>query len=148
MKQTILNLLAGGDANSPASWRWSLGLLLLRLWAGGAMALAHGVPKINKLMAGGEIQFPDPLGIGATASLVCTILTEFVAGLMVAAGFLTRAATLALVFTFVVVVFVIKFGDGFKAMELGATYLAMYLILLCTGPGRWSVDRFLLKTPA
>jgi putative oxidoreductase len=116
-----------------------LALLLLRLWAGGVMAVAHGWPKLGRL-SDDPIQFADPLGIGPTLSLVCTILTELVGGALIALGLLTRAATLSLVFTFIVIVFVVKWGDGFKALELGATFLVMYVILALMGPGRWSLD--------
>jgi putative oxidoreductase len=136
----ILNLMGGAAAPSGAQTLvGDVGLLVLRLWAGGVMALAHGFPKIDRLSQD-PIQFADPLGIGVTASLVCTILTELVGGALIALGLLTRAATISLVFTFLVVVFVVKWGKGFGEMELGATFLAMYVILLLTGPGRLSLD--------
>ncbi|MCW8803231.1 MAG: hypothetical protein OQK57_02445, partial [Ignavibacteriaceae bacterium] len=40
----------------------NLGLLLLRLSAGGFM-LTHGYPKLQRLLSG-ELRFGDPLGLG------------------------------------------------------------------------------------
>lgn len=123
------------------------GLLVLRLWAGGVMALAHGLPKLGKL-GDDPIQFADPLGLGPGLSLLCTVLTEFVGGILLACGLLTRAAAGALLFTFVVVVFVVKFDEGFKAMELGAAFLTLYVALLLLGPGRWSLDHLIRSRAA
>lgn len=124
-----------------------IGLLLLRLWAGGVMAIAHGIPKIERL-GGDPIQFADPLGIGPTLSLICTIMTELIGGALLALGLLTRAAAAALVFTFLVVVFIVKIDQGFSKMELGAAFLTMYVVVLFTGPGRYSLDALLLKRSA
>ena len=133
----ILHLITGPVVANKLST--DIGLLILRLWAGGVMALAHGVPKAGKLSED-PIQFPDPLGIGTTLSLWGTVATELVGGILIALGLLTRAATAGLLFTFLVVVFVVKWSKGFSEMELGATFLVMYIILLCTGPGRLSLD--------
>ena len=138
----VIALLSGSTAS--AGRIHDIGLLVLRLWAGGVMALAHGIPKFGKL-GDDPIQFADPLGLGPTLSLICTVLTELVGGLLIAFGFLTRAAVISLVFTFLVVVFIVKFDQGFKEMELGASFLIMYVVLLLTGPGRYSVDHALLK---
>ena len=42
----------------------NLALVVLRIGAS-VMLLAHGVPKIQILFSG-SIEFPDPLGVGAT----------------------------------------------------------------------------------
>lgn len=138
----LLHLCTGPNPATPLAT--DIGLLILRLWAGGVMAFAHGIPKVGKL---GEdpIQFADPLGLGPTLSLICTIITELIGGILIALGLLTRAAAIALTFTFLVVVFVVKAGQGFQAAELGAAFLTMYIILIMTGPGRLSLDAWLGK---
>ena len=47
-----------------------IGLLLLRIVAGGAM-LTHGYPKLVKLFGDGPIQFADPIGIGV---MICLLI--------------------------------------------------------------------------
>ena len=60
------------NANGVSVW-----LLIARIVIGGLL-LTHGVPKLQQLMSG-NVQFPDPFHIGATASLA---LTVFAAGTM------------------------------------------------------------------
>ncbi|MBK6752058.1 MAG: hypothetical protein IPG69_00400 [Flavobacteriales bacterium] len=40
-----------------------------------------------------------------------------------------------------VIVFMLKSGDPFGEKEMPAVYLAMYVVLLFTGSGRYSIDR-------
>jgi uncharacterized membrane protein YphA (DoxX/SURF4 family) len=60
-------------------------LLILRLGSG-ALMLTHGWPKLMRLIEGGEITFPDPLGIGNVASLIFAMLAEFVGSIFRHAG--------------------------------------------------------------
>lgn len=116
-----------------------LGLLLHRLWFGGVMAIAHGLPKLQQLFAG-DIQFPDPLGLGAGLSLGLAVFGEFVCGLLVAAGFLTRLATVPAAITMAVAAFVTHGADPFGKKELALVYLVAFAVVALTGPGRYSVD--------
>ena len=67
-----------------------LGLLLLRLWFGGAMAALHGWYKVANY-ADLAKKFGDPIGIGATPSLILTIFAELVCGVLLATGLVGRA---------------------------------------------------------
>lgn len=116
-----------------------LGLLLLRLSAGGTMALAHGLSKMNRFAELSE-RFPDPLGVGSWASAALAIFAELGCGVAVALGLFTRAALLPLMVTMGVAAFVIHGDDPFRKQELALIYLAMYTTLLATGPGRFSLD--------
>ncbi len=60
----IKKLFAPGHNSGAAN----LGLLVLRLWIGFSMLLNHGVEKLNSFSDTAP-NFPDPLGIGHTASL-------------------------------------------------------------------------------
>ena len=48
--------------------------LIARLLAGSIM-LTHGIPKLENLLTG-NIDFPDPLGLGGGFTLVLAILAE------------------------------------------------------------------------
>ena len=50
------------------------------------MMLTHGLPKLERLVAGGEIIFPDPLGVGSFFSLLLVVFAEFVCSLFVILG--------------------------------------------------------------
>lgn len=120
-----------------------LGLLLLRLGVGGLMAFSHGFGKVQKLLAGGPYEWADPIGLGPGLSLTLAASAEFVGGLLVAVGLLTRFATVPLAVTMLVAVFVVHAGDPFAKQEFGLLYLIPFLTLLLSGGGRWSLDAVL-----
>ncbi len=125
----------------------NFGLLVLRLSFGGLMALGHGWPKLMLLFSWPEeLGFPDPLGIGARASLIAAVLCEFVGGVLVTLGLFTRPAA----FSLLVVMFVAGFvhhsgGPWFTpaegAREPALLYLLGALAILIMGPGKISLDQ-------
>ena len=121
----------------------SLGVVVLRVSFGGLM-LVHG---IQKLMVFNELSstFPDPLGMGSFLSLVATIGAELGCSLLLVLGLATRLALLPLAFTMAVALFLVHAGDPWKAKELAATYLCVYLALLPAGPGKYSLDHLLFS---
>lgn len=130
--------------SSPNAFQVNLSLLILRLGIG-ALMLTHGWPKLMRLMAGGEITFPDPLGMGSTLSLIMATLTEVGGSVLVMLGLATRFAALSLAFTMAVAVFIVHANDPFQRMELGLLYLLVYIVLIFTGSGKYALDRFLNK---
>jgi len=125
-----------------AATHWSL--LILRLGIG-ALMLTHGLPKLQRLLGGGEITFADPLGIGAVPSLVAAILAEVVGSILIILGLGTRLASISLIFTMVVAVFMVHANDPFARKELGLIYLLVYVVLLIMGSGKFSLDRFISR---
>jgi putative oxidoreductase len=116
-----------------------LALLILRLGAAGLM-LTHGIPKINMLFAS-PIQFADPLGIGATLSLICTLIGEVVAPLFVIIGFKTKIATIPTIITMAVASFIVHANDGIDVKEKSLLFLICFIVILLAGPGKYSVDK-------
>lgn len=117
----------------------SLGLLILRLGAGGMMVAGHGWGKLlsfSERSAG----FPDPLGIGHVPSMAGTVGAEVVCAFLVAIGLATRLAALPLVFTMTIAGFVMNAGQPWGEKELAAIYLVAFAALVFTGPGAYSVD--------
>lgn len=121
-------------------------LLLLRLMFGLSMAYAHGWPKLQKLMAGGEIKFMDFEGLGPEISLSLAVFAELVCALLLAIGLFTRLASVPLIITMGVAVFVAHWGDPYSDMERGLLFLVPYICLLLAGPGWYSVDAQFRKT--
>jgi putative oxidoreductase len=119
-------------------------ILLLRITVAVFM-ITHVIPKMNKLIAGGEIQFPDPLGMGPTVSLVLAIFAELICSILIGFGFLTRLAAIPLIITMVVAAFIVHSGDPFKQKELALMYLVLYIVLLIIGSGKYSGDYFISK---
>ncbi len=115
-----------------------LSLLILRLVAGGFM-LTHGIPKLMKLFAGGEIMFPDPIGVGATASLILAVFSEVICAGALVIGFKTRLAAIPLAITIFVAAFIVHLDDPFGKKEMALLYLAMYVVLMIGGGGKYSL---------
>lgn len=119
----------------------SLDFVLFVLRAGVALLmLTHGLPKLNTLLSGGEIQFPDPIGLGAAAALSLAVFAEVFCSIFVLMGLGTRLAVIPLMITMLVAIFVIHAEDGLDKMELGIHYLLAYVVLFVAGSGKISFD--------
>ena len=141
----------------------SIGLLVLRLGAGGYMAM-HGWEKVQKILAG-DFKFSDPIGIGEPASLVLAAGAELGCSLLVMLGFWTRIAALPVVFTMAVAAFIRRAGDPWYSGTAEARFYAgeakhwfskePALVFLCAfaaialiGAGRYSLDGLLARPKA
>jgi putative oxidoreductase len=118
-----------------------LGLLVLRLWFGLEMALAHGLGKIIRIFSG-NFQFADPIGVGQPASLVLAGTAEFFGGLLIALGLFTRLATIPYIITMLVAAFLVHAaaGDEWGKIANPLHYAIAATVILITGPGRYSLD--------
>jgi putative oxidoreductase len=127
-----------GDVSSGTSVH-ALGLLVLRLCFGGVMLFAHGAPKLERALAG-NWAFANPIGLGAEVSLLLTTFAEFFCAGLLALGVATRAASVPLIVTMFVAVFVQHAPDAFAKKELGVLYLCAYVAVLLLGPGRFALS--------
>ncbi|MBK8951804.1 MAG: DoxX family protein [Chitinophagaceae bacterium] len=121
----------------------SFDLLMLRLATGGLM-IQHGYDKLVKfaVMSKG---FPDPFGVGNTASLSMLVFAEFFCAILILAGLLTRLATIPLIIAMSVALFKAHNGQIFGEGEHAALFLGGYIALLFAGPGKISIDRLIGK---
>jgi putative oxidoreductase len=141
----------------------SIGLLILRLSAGGYM-LTHGWGKLQMLLAGKLDEFPDPIGLGSAVSLVLVVVAEFGGPVLVMIGFATRFAAVPTVCAMAVAAFVAHANDPWtmgEAAELFKTgaasswaskepallYMIPFLTLIFTGAGKLSLDGLLWPRP-
>lgn len=121
-----------------------LSLLILRI-AGGALMLTHGIGKIAPLFGSDPIQFPDPIGLGATTSLALTVFAEVVCAALLILGLATRFAAIPLLITMLVAVFVVHIADPFANQELPLLYASIYLVILIAGAGKFSIDNMVFN---
>jgi putative oxidoreductase len=120
-------------------------LLILRLIVGIAF-IYHGWGKIQNPF--GWIPAPTPVP-GFFQFLAA--LSEFGGGIALILGLLTPIASLGLAFTMVVAVIFhgVVLGHPFvsaaggPAYELAMVYLGISLLIMTTGPGKFSVDKLL-----
>jgi putative oxidoreductase len=119
------------------------GLLILRL-AVAVMMGGHGWGKLTTFSEAAE-GFPDPIGLGSTFSMALAIFAEFFCSILVGAGFLTRLAVIPLITTMAVAALIVHAEDPWNVKERAVLFAAVYITLLLTGPGRFSVDALVWK---
>lgn len=122
----------------------SFALLILRVTFGTLMIANHGYKKL----AGFDTlkhKFMSFMGLSPTLSLSLAIFAEFFCAVLLILGLFTRFAALALAVTMFVAFSIAHkaelFGDG----EMAAIYLATFVALFLTGPGRFSIDNLISK---
>jgi len=119
----------------------SIALFVIRIVAGLNMILNHGWKKLSSFESISAKGFADPFGIGTTASLSLAIFAEVGCSALLILGLFTRLATIPLMVTMFVAIFVAHGGDFFGEGEMAALYLAAYFALFVAGPGKYSLDR-------
>lgn len=133
------DVLIGGNVNARTT---DLGLLIVRVFAGLALAVQHGWRKVPPqpgfVTRVGEMGFPAPELFAWLAGFA-----EFGGGLLLALGLLTRPTAFLLVGHFLIVVFLAHAGDPFGRRELPLFFLASALLFLLAGAGRYAIDAVL-----
>lgn len=129
---------------APRAALTDVGLLILRAVTGLALALAHGLGKMppsDRFVGMVEgLGFPAP-GLFAWGSG----FAEFVCGLLLAVGLLTRPAALFIVLNMTVVILLAHAGDAFGDREKGLLFGVIALTFLIIGGGRYSLDAVLRR---
>lgn len=127
-----------------ASTAGELSLLFPRVAFGLSMALAHGLGKMPPaegfISAVGSMGFPAPELFAWAAAL-----SEFLGGLLLAAGLFTRPAAVFLSLTMAVAALIVHGSDPYQKQELSLLYLAVYLLFAIRGGGKWSLDAVIRK---
>jgi putative oxidoreductase len=118
----------------------SLGLLVLRT-AGLSLFLKHGWEKLTGYSAMVQ-HFPDPIHIGAHASLAFALLSDGICSVLVMLGLATRPAAALILVNLLAAFFFVHHAAYFSSghVELVALYIIIFAALLVTGPGRFSID--------
>ena len=121
-----------------------LATLVLRLWVGLNLSLAHGLGKLQDpggfLAAPAMELFPLPVVSGWFA-----ILAEVVGGLLLAIGLFTRWAALAVVGTMLGAALIVHQSDPWNNKEFALGYAVMALYFLVHGGGRYALDSLLRR---
>jgi len=121
-----------------------IALLLIRVFVAVFM-LTHGVPKLGRLFSGEEIKFMDFMGMGPVVSLALAVFAEFLCSILIALGAATRLASVPLIITMCTAAFVAHADDPFGTKEKPLLFLVVFIFLLITGAGKYSVDSLLSK---
>ncbi|MFT5102960.1 MAG: putative oxidoreductase [Candidatus Latescibacterota bacterium] len=116
-----------------------LGLLFLRVSFAGAM-LAHGIPKLLKLISG-NFEFGNPIGLGPELSLILTVIGEAICPMLIIIGFKTRIAAIPTIIAMLVAAFVVHGADPFATKEKALLYLFGFIAIALLGGGKFGVSR-------
>lgn len=126
-----------------------LAVLILRLFLGFAFMM-HGSQKLLGAFGGGGVSgvagMMGKLGIEPSLLWAWVVsITEFVGGVCLFFGFLTRFWAAGLVIDMAVAVVKVHLVNGFfvgkNGVELPLTFGVIALVILLTGPGSMSMDR-------
>ena len=116
-----------------------LGLLLLRVVGGLALALAHGIGKVPPsqrfIERVGGMGFPAPEVFAWLAAAA-----EVGGALLLVVGLLTRPVGAIVAGYFLLIVFIAHAGDPFGGREKAVLFAAISAALALTGAGRYSID--------
>jgi putative oxidoreductase len=116
-------------------------LLILRVWAGLLLFVQHGLIKITHFsqMSG---HFPNPIHIGPLPSLIFATLSDGICSLLVAFGVATRYAALIVVINLATAFTLVHrlALSGPHSGEVPLLFVGMFLTLVITGAGRFSID--------
>jgi putative oxidoreductase len=136
----IWNLLMSGPGG--ATLRADVGLAVLRVVAGCSMAYAHGLGKVQNpagiIGATESLGFPAPVFFGWAAALA-----EFIGGILLALGLMTRLAAFMILNTMCVAAFIAHRNDPFQKKELAILYAAIAVLFIFVGSGRLGLDPFI-----
>ena len=127
---------------------FTIATLLLRLGFGLLLLLNFG---FNKLTHYGQMQqhFGDPLGLGlsSSVSLALVVFAEFFCAAFVILGLFTRLACIPIVITMAVAFFKVHHMtiSGERNGQMALIFLTAFVVILLTGPGKVSLDKFIGK---
>jgi len=89
----------------------------------------------------GNMEFADPIGIGAAASLVLTVIGEAICPMLIILGVKTRLATIPVIITMFVAGFIYHAKDDIATKEKAILYLIGFIAIGLMGAGKLSFDR-------
>ena len=116
----------------------SLASLILRIGMCIPM-MTHGWPKFQRILEG-DWKMGDPIGLGVHITLVLAVLSEFIAPILIIAGWKTRILAFFPAATMFVAAFIVHLDDPWKKMELPLVYFCGFIAIMLLGSGRYSID--------
>jgi len=138
----LKRVLFGGE--SGLSFPANAGLTLLRIFAGVALLMSHGMGKIppseGLITTTAGIGFPAPAAFAWGAGLA-----ESLGGACLALGLFTRPAAFFIAFTMGTALLGVHRHDPFAKQEMAFLYFFIAIAYLLMGAGDWSLDRFLRR---
>lgn len=121
------------------SKNYQAGLLILRVGMS-ALMLTHGIPKLLRLFEG-DMSFGDPLGIGSALSFVLVVFAEAICPILIILGLKTRLATIPVIITMLVALFMVHWNDPIADKEKALLYLTGFVAVALAGGGKYTIKQ-------
>jgi len=117
----------------------------LRIVVGGFL-IPHGAQKLFQTGVAGLVPTISKIGFEPALAWAYAVgWVEFLGGILVAVGLLTRVAAFAVAVELLVIVVAIKSANGFftrnNGLEFELLWAILFLLIVVKGPGRYSIDR-------
>lgn len=117
-----------------------MAILILRVGIS-ILMLTHGVPKLMKFFADEPITFSSVMGMGPHFTLFLAVFAEVICSVFLILGLFTRWATIPLIMTMLTAILLVHAADPLAVKEKAILYLLGYILIFCTGAGKYSIDR-------
>lgn len=105
--------------------------------------MMHGLPKLLDI-PGTQNSFTN-MGLPPELAIIIGLL-EFIGGLAILLGILTRIAAGLLAIDMIGAILLVKLSKGFiGGYELDLLYFAIMISLMITGPGSFSIEKNIIK---
>ena len=125
---------------------FNIGIFVLRVVAGLAMAINHGYGKLTGFSQTAGNMARNPYHLPGNIAAGMLVFAEFFCALLIVLGLLTRFASFALVVAMGTAFFFSHKADLFaKGSEPAAVFLVIFFALLLVGPGKFSADKLIGK---
>ncbi|MGY6663194.1 MAG: DoxX family protein [Glycocaulis sp.] len=130
----------------PQSASADLGLLALRVLTGSFLMWETLDNILSAERMAEFVGFLDQFGfIMPELMAPLSVYAQFICGALILVGALTRAASLVMVFNFVVALAMVHWGGDFRNWWPALVLVFIPLHFALAGPGRWSVDHWLAR---
>jgi putative oxidoreductase len=113
----------------------------------GAMLIYHGQEVFNPEIMNGYLQWDTFKGPSSKFMVYAGKSSEFISGVLLFFGFLTRVGALIAMGTLSYVTFFVGHGRFWYEDQHPFMFVLFGLMFIFTGPGAWSVDALIFKKP-
>ena len=128
----------------PAASTLHVSALVFRVLLSMELMYAHGLKKLGVGLAEAE-KIPNPLHLPGAFNNLFADAANLVFPLFVIVGLLTRLAILPILAVTLTGYFVLHFHDAPLIKDAPFMYSLSYLLLLVSGPGKYSLDYYITK---
>lgn len=128
---------------SPQPLHTDLGILFLRLVFGGLFSW-HGYDALHHYDLYLSMS-KSTIGLDAKLEFNLVVFSQFIGGILILIGLLTRLAVIPIFIAMSVAFFVAHKNDPFFQKELPFVYWLLCIVIFVLGSGRFSIDQLLQK---